>query len=125
MSTFGNELRAIRRNAKLTLLDLAKVAGLSVAYVSQIERGERNPPNNTVIVIWLRLMKCSHRLDEFIELAKSSQTRVSVPLDNTRSKANSVLTALARSYEENNLGEDVWTEIRTILERPGIKYVES
>ena len=121
MSTFGNELRIVRRNAKLTLLDLAKVAQLSVAYVSQIERGERNPPDQSVIASWLTLMNCSSRLQEFLNLAKSSMTRVSVPLDNKREGANSVLTALARSYEANNLGEDVWMEIKKILEKNGSK----
>lgn len=125
MTSFGEELRTIRRSAKLTLLDLAEAANLSVAYVSQIERGERNPPNSAIIAVWLKQAKKLSRLKDLIELARVSQTRVSVPLDNKRSNANSVLTALARSYEENNLGEDVWTQIHNILERNGKKHAES
>jgi transcriptional regulator with XRE-family HTH domain len=43
--------RARRRDAGLTQEELAGRLGLSIAYVSLIERGGRNPPFTTVVAI--------------------------------------------------------------------------
>jgi transcriptional regulator with XRE-family HTH domain len=40
---FGGRLRELRREQNLTLSDLADGAGISLTYLSQIERGSRNP----------------------------------------------------------------------------------
>jgi transcriptional regulator with XRE-family HTH domain len=40
---FGARLRELRRNRNLTLSELADRAGISLTYLSQIERGSRNP----------------------------------------------------------------------------------
>ena len=44
----GDHLRSIRRERKLTLKDLSQRAGLSVPYLSDIERGVVNPSVETV-----------------------------------------------------------------------------
>jgi transcriptional regulator with XRE-family HTH domain len=40
---FGDLLRKLRRNADKTLGDVARALGISVVYVSDVERGNRNP----------------------------------------------------------------------------------
>jgi transcriptional regulator with XRE-family HTH domain len=40
---FGARLRELRREKNLTLSGLADSAGISLTYLSQIERGSRNP----------------------------------------------------------------------------------
>ena len=47
----GEKVRSIRHQRRLTQEALADSLGLSVAYVSLIERGGRNPPFTTVIAI--------------------------------------------------------------------------
>jgi transcriptional regulator with XRE-family HTH domain len=47
----GERVRDHRRNKGLTQENLAQSLDLSVAYVSLIERGGRNPPYTTVIAI--------------------------------------------------------------------------
>jgi transcriptional regulator with XRE-family HTH domain len=47
----GERVREQRRNRGLTQEALAEALDLSVAYVSLIERGGRNPPYTTVIAI--------------------------------------------------------------------------
>jgi transcriptional regulator with XRE-family HTH domain len=47
----GDAIRDRRRAAGLTQGDLAERLGLSIAYVSLIERGGRNPPYTTVVEI--------------------------------------------------------------------------
>jgi transcriptional regulator with XRE-family HTH domain len=47
----GERIRDERRCRGLTQAELAETLNLSVAYVSLIERGGRNPPYTTVIAI--------------------------------------------------------------------------
>ena len=47
----GENVRARRRERGLTQGDLAELLDISVAYVSLIERGGRNPPVTTVCAI--------------------------------------------------------------------------
>lgn len=47
----GERVRGFRRARGLTQEALARSLGLSVAYVSLIERGGRNPPVTTVVAI--------------------------------------------------------------------------
>lgn len=47
----GERVRGFRRAKGLTQEALARSLGLSVAYVSLIERGGRNPPVTTVVAI--------------------------------------------------------------------------
>lgn len=47
---FGDLLRKQRRQADKTLGDLAKVLGLSVVFISDVERGNRKPFSNERIL---------------------------------------------------------------------------
>jgi transcriptional regulator with XRE-family HTH domain len=47
----GERIREHRHSKGLTQETLAQTLGLSVAYVSLIERGGRNPPYTTVLAI--------------------------------------------------------------------------
>ncbi|HET7754979.1 MAG TPA: helix-turn-helix transcriptional regulator [Anaeromyxobacteraceae bacterium] len=47
----GERVRSCRQERGLTQEDLAESLDLSVAYVSLIERGGRNPPYTTVVEI--------------------------------------------------------------------------
>ena len=44
----AQNLRAMRLQRKLTLKSLAQEAGISVSYVSMLERGQRSPPLDTL-----------------------------------------------------------------------------
>lgn len=47
---FGDLLRRLRRKASKTLGDVAREIGVSVVYLSDVERGNRKPLNNDRIV---------------------------------------------------------------------------
>ncbi len=51
----GERIRALRHERGLTQEALADSLDLSVAYVSLIERGGRNPPYTTVVALALAL----------------------------------------------------------------------
>lgn len=45
---FGVELRKLRNDAKYTQAQLAKLAGISAAYVSQLETGKKEPTDRVI-----------------------------------------------------------------------------
>lgn len=47
----GQRIRAIRQGRGMTQEDLASALDLSIAYVSLIERGNRNPSFTTVVAL--------------------------------------------------------------------------
>jgi DNA-binding XRE family transcriptional regulator len=51
LRALGDRVRTIRKEKGLTQEALAEALELSVAYVSLIERGGRNPPYTTVVAI--------------------------------------------------------------------------
>lgn len=119
MKTFGVALREARRDAKETLLSLASSTSppQSVAFVSQVERGEKNPPSEKVISAWLQKINCGHRIKEFLDLARISVRHVQVSTKGKSPTATNVLTALARNYEEGSLPEDVWKALQKVIEK--------
>ncbi len=116
-NSFGLALRKARRDAKENLLRLAESATVSVAYVSQVERGEKNPPSESIIRLWLKILNCESRINEFLHLARTSVKTVQVSTKGKCATATNVLTALARSYEKNELSEEDWLEVDKILNR--------
>ena len=53
---FGDLLRKLRRKADKTLGDVARLLGVSVVYVSDVERGNRKPFSNERIVLIARFL---------------------------------------------------------------------
>ncbi len=51
LRALGARIQTCRKTGELTQSDLAEKLGISVAYVSLIERGGRNPPFTTVMAI--------------------------------------------------------------------------
>jgi len=51
LKVFGASLRDVRRSTQKTQVQLARELGVSVSYVSLLERGERNPPLSRLIQI--------------------------------------------------------------------------
>lgn len=64
---FGETLRRWRQKSGVTLLQLANELGWSVAYVSDIERGRRDPPGDHFVRKAARLIGCSE--EELLEAA--------------------------------------------------------
>jgi transcriptional regulator with XRE-family HTH domain len=51
LNLLGQRIRETRRRQGVTQAGLAEALDLSIAYVSLIERGGRNPPYTTVVAI--------------------------------------------------------------------------
>lgn len=116
-TSFGKELRRARRLAELTLKQLAEAGGISVAQVSGIEHGDRNPPGRAIIAKWLEMAGCPERLKEFLTLANQATKRITVEADCARGEEQTnIVFALARQYEEQGFTDEQLAQLRKIIE---------
>lgn len=97
MSGFGATVRKLRENAKISLRDLANAVGVSAVYLSDIERGRRNPPQDD------KLKKIADFLhinpQELEELAIKDRKRVELELPSDRGTVSDAALALARRWD--------------------------
>ena len=77
---FGEALRRARREAGKRLSDIANLLGVSVVYVSDVERGNRRPFNNDRILRVARLLQT----DAASLIAAADQERGVIEYDITK-----------------------------------------
>jgi len=58
---FGNYMRKLRKEKGLTLKQVEQAADVSNAYLSQIERGQRNPPHPDILRRLANVYEVTHR----------------------------------------------------------------
>lgn len=118
--TFGGELRRMRREVGLNLVDLAKVLDCSIVYVSDIERDRRNPPPPKAIEALLRRIGRLESLGEMLRLAAESRKSIEIPLTGQSDPlVTDLLVALARKVESGELTREVAERIRQMMDQPG------
>ena len=97
MTPFGERVRRLRRERGLLLKDMAAHLGVSSAYLSALERGERGKPTWTLIqgviqyfnIIW-------DEADDLARLADLSDPRVKIDTAGTHPRATLLANRLAR-----------------------------
>src|SRR4051812_45518991 len=106
MTPFGERVRQLRRERGLMLKDMAAHLGVSSAYLSALERGERGKPTWTLIqgvlqyfhIIW-------DEADELKRLADLSDPRVKIDTAGADPKATLLANRLAREIRALSEGE--------------------
>ena len=106
MTPFGERVRQLRRERGLMLKDMAAHLGVSSAYLSALERGERGKPTWTLIqgvlqyfhIIW-------DEADELTRLADLSDPRVKIDTAGADPKATLLANRLAREIRHLSEGE--------------------
>jgi transcriptional regulator with XRE-family HTH domain len=130
MTPFGERVRQLRRERGLLLKDMAAHLGVSSAYLSALERGERGKPTWTLIqgvlqyfnIIW-------DEADELARLADMSDPRVKIDTAGCGSRATLVANRLAR--EIRGLSESEVDAILAVLDnaqeraRRAVLFVET
>ncbi|MXQ11843.1 helix-turn-helix domain-containing protein [Microvirga makkahensis] len=115
MTPFGERVRQLRRERGLMLKDMAAHLGVSSAYLSALERGERGKPTWTLLqgvlqyfhIIW-------DEADELTRLADLSDPRVKIDTARADPKATLLANRLAR--EIRNLSEGDLEDMLAILD---------
>ncbi|WP_112661961.1 helix-turn-helix domain-containing protein [Microvirga flavescens] len=118
MTPFGEKVRRLRRERGLLLKDMAAHLGVSSAYLSALERGERGKPSWALIqgtlqyfhIIW-------DEADELVRLADLSDPKVKIDTAATRPDVTLLANRLAR--EIANLSPEDTNRMLTILDKAG------
>jgi transcriptional regulator with XRE-family HTH domain len=116
MTPFGERVRRLRRERGLLLKDMAAHLGVSSAYLSALERGERGKPTWTLIqgvihyfnIIW-------DEADELARLADLSDPRVKIDTAGTTPRKTLLANRLAR--EIGALSDEDVEELLAVLDR--------
>jgi transcriptional regulator with XRE-family HTH domain len=104
---FGHRIRELRLTAGMTLSPLAEALGVSIAFLSGIERGEKNPPDEAGIKKILAKLGKLDLFPELTQLARVSRRSILFSLDKTSTSTQEMLLSLARSCESGDIESDV------------------
>jgi transcriptional regulator with XRE-family HTH domain len=116
LTPFGERVRVLRRERGLQLKHMAASLGVSSAYLSALERGERGRPTWTLIqgvihyfgIIW-------DEADELQHLADMSETKPQIDARGTGARAMYVANRIAREFTQLDAQER--EEIAALLDR--------
>ena len=116
--TFGQLLRQCREDAGKTLKDVAARLGLSVVYLSDIERSRRNPPTAEAIKKIADFIGCPAR--QLLDQADIDRKRVEIPI---ASAGNSTEAALVLARRWPDLTDDQLQHIMSIVKEEKNKLI--
>jgi len=114
---FGEVLRKQRRQAGKTLADLAKPLGVSVVYLSDVERGNRKPFNND------RILKAAEFLrtdaSPLIEAADWERGFIEYDITKARPLEADVVGGLVTGLARGGITDEQLRNIQKILHKNG------
>ncbi|MCA9833115.1 MAG: helix-turn-helix transcriptional regulator [Thermomicrobiales bacterium] len=109
---FGAYARERRVLANKVMRDVAKAVGMSSVYISDIERGNRNPPSSAVLRQWAAVISVDP--DEFEDLALLERESVELRVGGNRSHTkDEIALVLARAWDD--LSDDEEEGLRQAL----------
>lgn len=114
-NSFGDLLRELRQQAGKTLKGLAEHMDWSIVYLSDIERGKRNPPSVGDIkkmAIFLDI-----QADKLLDMANRQRNRVELNIESDDCVVTDAALMLARRWTD--LTDDEAREIMEILNKRG------
>jgi transcriptional regulator with XRE-family HTH domain len=113
LSIFGKTVRKLRIDKGVTLKAMAESLGKTSAYLSAVETGRKNPPNQLVQDI-AHFFDLSHsETDNLIQAAHESRNEVNIPMMGFNDAQREVAAAFARQF--STLTEDELDQIRSLL----------
>lgn len=113
---FGSVARDARVAARMSMKDVADVLNLSVAYISDIERGNRYAPQDKIDDWAMAIGVDPTRLKRYAMLDRRA---VELPVDRSNADAMSNVAAFALERRWNALDERQYSAILRILQGDG------
>jgi len=115
VTPFGERVRAIRRERRMTLAELAARLQVSAAYLSALEHGHRGAPGSGLVqqicaifgLIW-------DEADELARLARLSHPRITVDTAGLSPEQTALANRLAQTI--HRLRPEVVAALRALLE---------
>ena len=104
MTPFGNRIRKLRRERKITLKKMALDLHVSPPYLSALEHGKRGRPGPGFVMQIAKYVELIwDEVDEFKELANLSHPRVPIETAGLHYRATLLANLMARHIHELNL----------------------
>ncbi len=98
MTPFGAKLRELREQRGLTLLEMAKAAGVSSAYLSALEHGKRGRPSwHLIQSIIAHLNIIWDEAEDLIRLSKISHPKITIDTSGLSPQATELANRLSQS----------------------------
>lgn len=114
ITSFGKELRKLRLDLGITLLDMAKQIQVSSSLLSSMETG-RKPVAPTVLnKLAETFPQVAARSEEFMRLADETRSEVRIRLSEDNAQANGFAMAFARKFE--TLSDQQVRDLMAVLE---------
>ena len=110
---FGDTLRKTRQKAKRTLGDVARMLGVSVVYVSDVERGNRRPFGNERILKVARFLEADPA--PLIAAADVEKGVIEYAISKAKPLEARVVGDLVSGLARGGVTDDQLERIRTIL----------
>lgn len=115
INEFGAELRNIRKQRSLLLLDMANKLNVSSAYLSAIENSKKNIPDDFVE----RIVK-AYGLDEFTQrrledAVATTKSSITISVGKLTNKQRDIALRFARVFE--SLDDDELENLKKFIER--------
>lgn len=118
--TIGADLRRWRRDADLTLADVASKLELSVVHVSQIERGAKNPPAADALRTWLKFLGKEETFENMLLRSTRERKSLKISLTGRSERVVDMAGSLARQVEGGEIDDSTADEIFKILNRRNV-----
>ena len=115
-TTYGKELRRIRREERYSLRHLADALGVSSSYISDVERGTKNPLSRDSTIKVLQFMGREEELPHLMHLEAFYKKNVQIPLDDKAKEIADTIIMLRNKDHEGTISIEDWKLIRNVLE---------
>ena len=110
---FGNVLRTRRRQAGKTLGNLANLLGVSVVYLSDVERGNRKPLNKDRILKVAKFLRTDPT--QLLEASAHDQGVIEYDIRNAPPLEANVVGGLVTGLARGGISDEQLHEIQRIL----------
>lgn len=115
LTVFGKEVRKLRLDRGMIMKSMADMLGVSSAYLSSIEHGDKPIPKNFISRLAEALELTPEEIERLESAAKDSSTEVSINVSGLPVSKQRVANSFARALDR--LTEKDIEEIKGILER--------
>ena len=119
MGVFGEYIRHLREQANKSMRAMAEAVGVSVVYISDIERGRRNPPQGEKLSKLAEFLEMD--IKDLEEMAAKERKRVGLELEDKGDIIADAALTLARRWD--SITNEEASQILKILDK-GKTYEE-
>lgn len=114
---FGEFMRILRVKHHEVMGDIAKLLGVSTPFLSAVENGKKNVPNEWFNLLAKHYAMSDVEIAEMKEAAENSKNQVKIALSESEPYRREVALQFARAFDD--IDEDTAEKILELLKRSG------